>query len=159
MFFLSEISKSLTAILNKVALTVDGATHLVLNFPLQWAFKPNYSMRPIYTGTFMESCCIIFNCMIHWQNAFKSSSRFNLFYFSSPLFHLFSQRLPLFPGINKQLQDLWEWCETVWVVFYQSDHFAIDFMSIWFQHNMPAFRLASGELKRASCLRERKVCC
>ncbi len=30
------------------ALRVDGATHLVLNFPLQWAFKLNYSMRPIY---------------------------------------------------------------------------------------------------------------
>lgn len=138
--FFPEISTSLSAKVDKVAraLRVDGATHLVLNFPLQWAFKVNYSMRPIYRGTFMESCCIIFNCMIHWQNAFKSSSHLNLFHFSS----LFSFVLPeapfsIFISWHKQaatpvlcrFREMTAVCETVWVVFYQFDNFSIDYKS------------------------------
>ncbi len=166
--FFPEISTSLSAKLDKVAgaLRVDGATHLVLNFPLQWAFKLNYSMRPIYRGTFMESCCIIFNCMIHWQNAFKSSSHLNLFYFPP----LFSFVLPealfgIFISWHKQaatpvlrrFREMMAVCETVWVVFYQFDHFSIDCMSIilWIcvmRYSIVAFLFASGELRPASCL-------
>lgn len=142
-----------------------------IELPIAMGFQTELQHEAHLKGTFMESCCIIFNCMIHWQNAFKSSSHLNLFYFS-PLFSFVLPEAPfgIFISWHKQatspvlrrFREMMAVCETVWVVFYQFDHFSIDFKSIilwicviWYR--IVAFRVASGELRPASCLWEHKV--